>query len=1706
MKNLFRSCLIVSVCAGFFTLPAYAQCNLICNDHIHASLPANGCSRSFDADDFLENPDPTCTYSVKLTYPFGTARLNGTDVNRSHIGYTMVYNVSVKGNSCWGYVTVEDKAPPQPFCSDAVISCFQLARYNKLVEQIVDNCEEDGKSVIESLRWEELSCISPIGIGHVIRKIRSFDTWGNSGTCTDTLTIRRDSFELIKCPDDVTLNCLVWCKKANNTDSYSQRSNFDLFVFSSVASSPNYPSPEKLLDLQSRDTFNSGSRKCISPLLKVVPYIKDSVFNSEHELIDTCVSMYPSGGVLCKLIFYYNDLIFPICGSGFKIRREWRFTDWCTGEDTVCVQYINIMDKQAPEVKNTASFPVLLNDTIYDVVYPGYRKEVVTSPHDCNARFCLDSLVTEDCSKVTQTYDFTFLDPNDVTKLVTKAGSPKDCFTLPAAPNNYITATKGVAIDYLKDIAWPRRCYPIKIQAWDECFNSTKGTGKLINRKTGVVADEFELDYAGLILVCITDETPPNPVCDEYTQTTLDPEQCWSRIYAADLDNGSRDNCCDILHFAVAHMDSITHYRELYAQAIKDSCGPTAYEKHKDKYNEIIENWINCYLFNDYIDLTDCNENQLVLRVYEACGVPRHDEHIYSCSPHSWFCYNTYPSYMLWHNYVLDTDPANKCLTPLPWLCLDKQWKLISYLINKSGKEYWKPKYAGATQLIPDRDLYFGPAVCFPEFYDPSGNPKLTDAANSYAPGNTCSKRLYSDCMITVFVDDKTPPVAEKPDDLFLYCDNSAREQKYSNEYAACDDDDWTPDNAKDKRCQDKKYKPYNAIESIIENDSYQGDTIDPTKKAYGWYGCNIYGNSHPDEHGEMAPCIPEQNTWFPIYCRSWLVKDSTDTGARIDPFTQFSEPVLNNGNPGSTSPGTNKFWIWDNCWMDPTSLTHEDESYFDKCNNGWIKRTWTVSDKCGNSVSVEQKIVTKHRSDFEVLFPADKITVCDLSEDLSPEAIGRPMIMDDECELVGVNFEDQRFDIVPDACYKIIRTWKIIDWCKFDPSQHARDQDIIVDDRLVADEVKRPCVYRNLKDNGDGFMTYIQIILIRDTIAPLVNCRDTTVCIYDEHCELPSIYIPFTASDNCTATDLLSYRWEIDENPAPADTVAKRYNKNSIDKSSSGEQKALSIVQPQGVSLVHVIAEDNCGNEDTCTFILRVRDCKKPTPYCYFGVATVIMPTTGEIKVWAKDLDAGSYDNCTSRENLRFSFGPSIADSCKVFKCEDIPNGISFTVQIDIYVWDEAGNFDYCATFISIQDGMGDVCDDAASVAGSISGMVRTQQNEPVEHVVVEAQSNLTIPAFRTSVSGQYAFVNLPMHSQYVLKPSRNDQPSNGVSTIDLLMIQKHILGVHPFTSGYDMVAADVNNDKEITALDLIELRKLILFLYDDFPSNKSWRFVPKSYQFNMQAPYSFPEAIDIKGLSADELNRDFTGIKIGDLNNTVQAHSLMGLEVRSAAKPLTFRTSDQVLSQGEEAVITLTSSNFKGIEAFQFSLKHEGLQILDIQSGSLPLDQRHVGLIRNDYLTASWNDVSGMTFDSNQPLFSLRVRALKSVRLSEDLAINSMYTQSESYNGRETGEVRLVFDNQDDQARFSLYQNVPNPFQTHTLISFDLPREETITLRITDLTGKTIHSRKMNGLKGFNQIRLEKETIGGSGVYYYSIETAVERETRKMILMGIH
>ncbi|MBK9677922.1 MAG: hypothetical protein IPO69_03425 [Saprospiraceae bacterium] len=48
-------------------------------------------------------------------------------------------------------------------------------------------------------------------IAKVYRTIRTWDNWGNTGTCDDTLSVTRDSLKNIKCADLVAAECYVEC-------------------------------------------------------------------------------------------------------------------------------------------------------------------------------------------------------------------------------------------------------------------------------------------------------------------------------------------------------------------------------------------------------------------------------------------------------------------------------------------------------------------------------------------------------------------------------------------------------------------------------------------------------------------------------------------------------------------------------------------------------------------------------------------------------------------------------------------------------------------------------------------------------------------------------------------------------------------------------------------------------------------------------------------------------------------------------------------------------------------------------------------------------------------------------------------------------------------------------------------------------------------------------------------------------------------------------------------------------------------------------------------------------------------------------------------------------------------------------------------------------------------------------------------------------
>jgi hypothetical protein len=685
-----------------------------------------------------------------------------------------------------------------------------------------------------------------------------------------------------------------------------------------------------------------------------------------------------------------------------------------------------------------------------------------------------------------------------------------------------------------------------------------------------------------------------------------------------------------------------------------------------------------------------------------------------------------------------------------------------------------------------------------------------------------------------------------------------------------------------------------------------------------------------------------------------------------------------------------------------------------------------------------------------------------------------------------------------------------------YNPNAHDIKSDVIVNDTFRANGKDRVCIFRNIKDNGDGYMQYIQIIKVTDHQAPTVTCKDSSICITNG-CSA-NVNIPLKGKDNCA--DVLLYRLDITR---PDGSTETRIDVKSI----SGTFSA-------GTYLIKITAQDHCKNEGTCTMKLNINDCKAPTPYCLNGIATVVMPSTGTIEVWAKDLDRASEDNCTPKDKLKYSFTKDTAKASQIFTCKNIPNGKEQAVQVDIWVTDQSGNQDACKTYILLQDNSnpgqaGGVCKDSILALASVTGRLYTEDKEGVEfaQVEVKGQQAIGIPSFKTTSDGSYSFGSIPMSEGQSIRALRDDNPMNGISTLDLVLIQKHVLGTQKLNSPYKMIAADVNGNNDISVVDLVELRKLILGIYDKLPENTSWRFIPKSYTFtDIENPWDYPQEDVLKDMK-ESMVRDFVGVKIGDVNSSALAHSLMGTEIRNAETGLIFEVQDQVFKAGDKVSIAFKSPNFKGISGFQGTIAIGNRQLaLDnvnrqssidkssivpssIDPGSLDVTENNFGRRweHEGLITMSWNTNTSIDLKDDATLFTMNFIAQSAGRLSEVLRIGSQHTIAESYEGKgELGNLSIRFigsNGKEVTGKSELYQNYPNPFDQRTVIGLNLAEGVNGNFKITDVAGRVVKTISKEWNRGYNEIWLNKSEFQSTGILFYSFESKDFTATKRMIIL---
>ncbi len=784
----------------------------------------------------------------------------------------------------------------------------------------------------------------------------------------------------------------------------------------------------------------------------------------------------------------------------------------------------------------------------------------------------------------------------------------------------------------------------------------------------------------------------------------------------------------------------------------------------------------------------------------------------------------------------------------------------------------------------------------------------------------------------------------------------------------------------------------------------------------------------------------------------------------------------------------------FDNC-----SATVEvvDSGSLDNCGEGTIFRRWTVTDAGGLTDRCTQRIELVNNEPFQesdIDWPNDYTTNCTNGNGTEPEDLptGRdfPSITEDACDLVAVTHEDTVLPITDDACWKILRLWTVIDWCQFD-----------VD---------------NNDGTYEGYWQYTQIIKVQDTAAPTIlsSCEDIEVCNFEEDCGATAVSLVLEAEDVCSED--LNYSYVIDA-----------FNDGVADGSAfSGDSNDASGDYPNGEHLISWTVEDGCGNISECSYLFTVSDCKKPTPICINGLATVVMPSSGQIELWDSDFDApgtsGSFDNCTDQEDLQFrirkveagqsqltSLAQVLAlDKNVTFTCDDLgfPN-------VELYVIDEEGNWDYCTTYAAIQDN-NNACGNGEYA--TVAGYVETENQEMVEEVTIDVAGSNAVPPFLTNGDGAYNFNNIPMNGNYTVTPVKDINYLNGVTTFDLVLISKHILNIQLLDSPYKIIAADANRSNSVTTFDLVKLRRLILSIDTELAENTSWRFVDMDFAFpNAANPFqtTFPEVISLNDLSSNEVAADFIGVKVGDVNGSAIPNSLLGAEDRNFNGTLVFDVNDVKMTAGQSYTVAFDANDFNNMLGYQFTLNFntKALDFVSVDAANLAqLSADNFGLARlaEGVITSSWNDVKANSVKNGETLFTVTFEAKEDALLSEVIGLNSKVTIAEAYTAEaDVQDVAIAFNSENGVnvvgGTFELFQNQPNPFKATTVISFNLPQASAATLTIYDVSGKVLKVITGDYAKGYHNIQLDRAALSGTGMLYYQLDTDTDSDTKKMILI---
>ncbi len=410
--------------------------------------------------------------------------------------------------------------------------------------------------------------------------------------------------------------------------------------------------------------------------------------------------------------------------------------------------------------------------------------------------------------------------------------------------------------------------------------------------------------------------------------------------------------------------------------------------------------------------------------------------------------------------------------------------------------------------------------------------------------------------------------------------------------------------------------------------------------------------------------------------------------------------------------------------------------------------------------------------------------------------------------------------------------------------------------------------------------------------------------------------------------------------------------------------------------------------------------------------------------------------------------------------------------------------------------DGFFTVMETNFDIAGRIG--YYSDQGKPVSDANVVATGAESKTAV-SMASGDYDLSDLAA-GNYTVTPQKTGATNNAITAYDASIILRYSVGSYTLIP-HAKIAADVSGNGSITAYDASFILRYSVGDVTGFPAGSDWTFVPHDFPIDDSNWSTAPRDRNYSPLDSDQLGQNYVGILYGDVSGNWSGARLSGegAYVEMGINQIEKQSNGNILIPLE---INFSNEAYSG--SFDLRINNSKLSFVSASLRNAPEDEAFC-------FGKAIPQGAAIALASAHPLHQKGLTLDLIFRETNSVDISSLeFDFSDIIVDDRNTSLTVVKDESKHEIPkdWKLGQNHPNPFNSGTVINFQVPQASHVNIEVYNLLGQRLrilvdramepgsHYVNWNGLDDTGRKI-------GSGIYLYKMRAGSFISMKKMVLV---